>query len=162
MVVVGAHASLQDRSHPRVKPEGHALADHALALDPLLLTVHGRLDAARGAGIFPRHLAKRRTGGLLLFQRRQRLSEPQQCVRGFRRVSIANPRSRDRWGIFARSCAWSLQPARSPCAACSRCRDRTHPWAWPMAATWKAPRLRRGFAAVSRPDCAEPCWPDRA
>jgi hypothetical protein len=57
MVVVGAHFSLQDRSYPRVKPERHALTDHALALDPLLLTVHGRFDAARGAGIFPRHLA---------------------------------------------------------------------------------------------------------
>src|SRR5216684_8544300 len=51
---------------------------HALALNPLLFTIHGRFDAARGAGIFPRHLAKRSTGGLPLLQGRQRLSEPQQ------------------------------------------------------------------------------------
>src|SRR5216683_406733 len=39
---------------------------HALALNPLLFTIHGGFDAARGAGIFPRHLAKRSTGGLPL------------------------------------------------------------------------------------------------
>ena len=39
-----------------------------LALNPLLLAVHGRFDAARGARIFPRHLAKRGAGGLLLLQ----------------------------------------------------------------------------------------------
>src|SRR6266478_2054669 len=58
---------------------------HSLALNPLLLAVHGLFDAARGARIFPRHLAERRTGGFLLFQGRQRLSEPQQGVGGFRR-----------------------------------------------------------------------------
>src|SRR3981189_1967569 len=59
--------------------------DHALTLDPLLLTVHGRFNAARGARIFPCPLAERGTGGLLLLQGRQRLSEPQQGVRSFRR-----------------------------------------------------------------------------
>src|SRR5687767_14610298 len=52
----------------------------ALALDPLLLAVHGGFDAARGARIFPRHLAQRRTGRFLFLQSRQRLSEPQQRV----------------------------------------------------------------------------------
>src|ERR1700676_621797 len=56
-----------------------------LALNPLLLTVHGRFDAARGARIFPRHLAKRSAGSLLLLQGRQRLSEPQQGIRRLRR-----------------------------------------------------------------------------
>src|SRR5450631_837445 len=51
---------------------------HALALNPLLFTIHGGFDATRGAGIFSRHLAKRGTGGLLLLQGGQRLSEPQQ------------------------------------------------------------------------------------
>src|SRR5258707_15411316 len=36
---------------------------HALALNPLLFTIHRRFDGARGARIFPRHLAKRGTGG---------------------------------------------------------------------------------------------------
>src|ERR1700704_1862088 len=68
------------RSSPRL-----TLTDHALTLDPLLLTVHGRFNAARGARIFPCHLAERGTGGLLLLQGRKRLSEPQQGVRSFRR-----------------------------------------------------------------------------
>src|SRR5665213_1787915 len=60
--------------------------DHAsLALNPLLLAVHGRLDAARGTRIFPRHLAKGGAGGLLLLQGRQRLSQPQQGFRSLRR-----------------------------------------------------------------------------
>ncbi len=29
--------------------------------------------------------------------------------------------------ISARNCAWSLRPAHNPCAAYSRCRDRTRP-----------------------------------
>src|SRR3984893_8742923 len=56
------------------------LRHFALALNPLLLTVDGCFDAARGARIFPRHFAECRAGGLLLLQRRQRLSEPQQLV----------------------------------------------------------------------------------
>src|SRR5260221_3744972 len=59
--------------------------EHFLALNPLLLAVHGLFDAARGARVFPRHLAERRTRGFLLFQGRQRLSQPQQGVGGFRR-----------------------------------------------------------------------------
>jgi hypothetical protein len=42
------------------------------ALDPFLLAIDGRFDAAGSARIFPHHLAKRGAGGLLLFQRRQR------------------------------------------------------------------------------------------
>src|ERR1700730_636640 len=61
------------------------LRHFALALYPLLLTVDGCFDAARGARIFPRHFAECRTGGLLLLQRRQRLSEPQQRVGRFGR-----------------------------------------------------------------------------
>jgi len=57
----------------------------SLALNPLLLAVHGRFNAARGVRIFPRHLTKGSAGGLLLLQRRQRLSQPQQGVRRFRR-----------------------------------------------------------------------------
>src|SRR3954452_23360439 len=79
--------SLQDCSHAGVKPEDMRLPDQAasslestLALDPLLLTVDRRFDAGGGARIFPHHLAKRRAGRLLLFQSRQRLSEPQQGV----------------------------------------------------------------------------------
>ena len=150
----------------------------ALALNPLLLAVDGRFDAARGARIFPRHLAERGAGGLLLLQRRQRLSEPQQGIRGFRRFvefgghrekgfggvaillaleeALAQPvlrirRSGDRSDIFARSCAWSLRPAHSPCAAYSRCRDRTRPSASPTAAKWSSAPvalvLRGGGAA---------------
>src|SRR3954468_7731417 len=54
------------------------------ALDALLLTINGRFDAARSARVFPRHLAERGTGGFLLVQGRQRLPEPQKCVRRFR------------------------------------------------------------------------------
>src|ERR1019366_2077317 len=80
-------AVIQAQCHPRACTAMHYLGsiDAALALNPLLLTVHSRFDAAGGAGIFPRHLAERRAGGLLLFQGRQRLSQPQQCVRAFRR-----------------------------------------------------------------------------
>ena len=131
-------------------------------------------DAAGGARIFPQYLAERGAGGLLLLQGRQRLSEPQQCVRGFRRfiefgghpekgfrgvaiflaleIALAQPvlrsrRSGDRWDISPRSCAWSLRPARSPCAAYSRCRDRTRPSASPTAAGWSARVPRRARAA---------------
>src|SRR5512140_1382835 len=55
------------------------------ALDPFLLAIDGGFDAAGGARIFPQYLAEGGAGGLLLLQRRQRLSEPQQRVRGFRR-----------------------------------------------------------------------------
>jgi hypothetical protein len=49
----------------------------------LLLTVDGGFDASGGARIFPCHFAKGGAGGLPFFQRRQRLSEPQQSVRSF-------------------------------------------------------------------------------
>src|SRR5450756_2258755 len=57
----------------------------ASALDALLLAVDGRFDAAGGTRIFPRHLAEGGAGGLLLLERRQRLSEPQQRVGGLAR-----------------------------------------------------------------------------
>src|SRR5487761_2062730 len=59
--------------------------EHALALNPLLLTVYSRLDATGGMRIFPRHFAERRAGGLPFLQGRQRLTEPQQGLGGFRR-----------------------------------------------------------------------------
>src|SRR6202166_3520868 len=55
------------------------------ALDPLLLAIDGGFDAARGARIFSQDLTEGGAGRLFLFQGSQRLSEPQQCVRGFRR-----------------------------------------------------------------------------
>src|SRR5258708_18956047 len=58
------------------------------ALDPLLLAIDRSLDAGGRARIFPHHFAERRAGGLLFLQRRQRLSEPQQGVRGFCRLVV--------------------------------------------------------------------------
>src|ERR1700733_4760993 len=79
MVVVG-HGVRKKPLSSRIRSE-----TMLLALNPLLLAVHGGFDAARGARIFPRHLAKRSAGGPLLLQGRQRLSEPQQGIRRFRR-----------------------------------------------------------------------------
>ena len=98
-------ADVESLSKPGHAPSPAGCADparqtRALALHPLLLTVHGRFDAARGARIFPRHLAERGAGGFLFLQRRQRLSEPQQRVRRLRRfVEFGGHREKGFGGI---------------------------------------------------------------
>ena len=137
----------------------------ASALHPLLLAIDRGFDAARGARIFPRHLAKAAQAASFSFSaasdcpsRSKRVGRLRRFVEfgghaeeGFGGIAIllalekalAEPvlrirRSGDRSDISARNCAWSLRPAHNPCAACSRCRDRTRPSALPRAARWSS------------------------
>src|SRR5487761_2617423 len=63
-------AEIGELSSSGMVPPGHRerrrypAREHALALNPLLLTVYSRLDATGGMRIFPRLFAERRAGGL--------------------------------------------------------------------------------------------------
>ena len=72
----------------------------------------------------------------------------------------------DRSGISARSSSWSVRRVHNPCAAYSRCRDRTRRAAIAWAARWQG-RRRQGCAAAVAANCfadsaQRRCWRDRA
>src|SRR5262245_20166261 len=61
------------------------IAEASSATDTLLFSLHSLLHAPRRARILAQRFAKRSAGSLLLSQRGERLSEPQQRIRGLGR-----------------------------------------------------------------------------
>src|SRR5690348_11224856 len=68
-------------SKPRNSALNSSSPTAASAVGTLLFPLHVLLHRKRSARIFAHHLAERSARGLLLAERRQRLSEPQQRIR---------------------------------------------------------------------------------